>query len=53
MHELTIEYDPIMRDEDQHKEFFSLKTDLSVYIEEINNRNEFTIEGKPASFKRL
>jgi hypothetical protein len=40
---ISLEYDPLMLDEHQHGEFFDSKDHLSVYIEEVNQRTEYTI----------
>lgn len=44
--EISVEYDPLMRDEDQNPTFFTSPDDLPVYFEEINGRKEFSLESK-------
>ncbi|XP_035709528.1 uncharacterized protein LOC118436166 [Folsomia candida] len=45
--QVSLDYDPVMREQDQIPEFFRPKDHFSVYIEEINNRREFTLYSQP------
>lgn len=41
--DISVEYDRVMKDEDQTLEFFQPKNNWSISVQEVNNRSEYTL----------
>lgn len=51
--DINVEYDRVMRDEDQHQTFFLSKKNWTVYVEEVNSRVEFSLSGTSSPYLEL